>query len=562
MDFVLTLHSHLPWVLHHGRWPHGSDWICEAAVDTYLPLVEALLTLEQEHVPAPVTLGVTPVLANQLAHPSFRSELQDFLAQRLEACDEAADALRAAGEDDLIPTTVFWRERLRRMRRLFDRLDGDLAKAFRDLAGRGRLELIGSAATHGFLPLLGYDESIRLQLGLGRQEHHRIFGHFPRGCWVPECAYRPRGRWAPHPDAPAGMRRGIEEHLRDTGFQYFFTDAHQAQAGRSLGLYGEHFTAEGRRATDRGIETADSPAYRSPYHAYRVSPLAGKPDVIALVRDPRSTLQVWSRYQGYPGDGVYLEFHKIRWPGGLKLWRVTGSDLDLGLKEPYDANVGRARAWTHAGHFSSVLGALSHTVAPLGGELVAAPFDTELFGHWWFEGPSFLTDFFRAVARWRPITAATASQHLANDPPQAAIELAEGSWGARGDWSMWLNPGTEWTWQWLWKLERRYWDVARDAIDQPHGHPALAQATRELLLAQSSDWQFIISTGAAADYAEKRFREHCENLDALLSGFEEEGGLGSALERAAALSRRNDPFPEPLAAVRAALGGSRAVSAA
>jgi 1,4-alpha-glucan branching enzyme len=216
MDFVFTLHSHLPYVLNHGRWPHGSDWICEAAADTYLPLLETLRRLGDEQTPSPVTIGFTPVLANQLASPTFVREMEAFFDQRLLACAEAPASLAKTGESHLLPVVAFWRERLERLRRLFHDVGGDLVGAFRALEAAGRIEIIGSAATHGFLPLLARDESIRLQLAVGAAEHRRLFGRAPTGCWLPECAYRPRGPWAPWPTAPrSGVRRGIEEHLAD-----------------------------------------------------------------------------------------------------------------------------------------------------------------------------------------------------------------------------------------------------------------------------------------------------------------------------------------------------------
>ena len=154
LDFVLALHSHLPWVLNHGRWPHGSDWLTEAAIDTYLPLLETLFALEEDRVAAPMTIGITPVLANMLAHPGFREELELYFEQRLEACDSAPESLEATGDAHLVPLVQFWRERLQRLRRLFHSLDSDLVAAFRGLEQRGRIEIISSAATHGFLPLL------------------------------------------------------------------------------------------------------------------------------------------------------------------------------------------------------------------------------------------------------------------------------------------------------------------------------------------------------------------------------------------------------------------------
>ncbi|HLG06082.1 MAG TPA: 1,4-alpha-glucan branching protein domain-containing protein [Gemmatimonadales bacterium] len=566
MDFVLTLHSHLPWVLNHGRWPHGSDWLCEAMADTYLPLVETLDGLAHEGIAAPITVGVTPVLAAQLCHPSLGPEMDAFFAQRLEACDEAEQGFSLSGEQHLTPLARFWRERYARLRRLLTRTSGGVAGALRRHADAGRIELLSSAATHGFLPLLGREESIALQLAVGRAEHRRIFGREPEGCWLPECAYRPRGDWHHDPGSPPQRDRpGVEEQLAAQGYRFFFVDSHLAAAGRPLGLYRDagwperSWRGTGAAITERPADEApdDATALRSPYRTYQVSPRAGRRTVTALIRDPESTRQVWSRHGGFPGDGSYLEFHKIRYPGGLKFWRVTRPDSDLGLKEPYEPNAARARAFGHAAHLHWMLARRAGFGSPDAGEsVIVAPFDTELFGHWWFEGVSFLGDLYRRLSIWGGPTPRTASAHLAATPPTRAVALAPGSWGANGDFSMWLNAGTRWTWEQLWSLERRFWDAAPAAISDPGRHPVLAQAARELLLLQASDWQFIISTGAAADYGARRFRGHADDLEALLGALEPggEGRLPAAADLAERVRARDDLFPDVLPALAAVLG--------
>jgi 1,4-alpha-glucan branching enzyme len=557
VDFVFTLHSHLPYVLNHGRWPHGSDWLCEAALDTYLPLLETLRGLSAESIPAPVTIGFTPVLANQLIDPTFVAEMEAFFEQRLTACQEAPASLATTGDSHLLPLVDFWRARLTRLRRLFTDIRGDLISAFRALEAAGKIEIIGSAATHGYLPLLARDESIRLQLAVGVSEHRRIFGRSPSGCWLPECAYRPRGPWEPWPSAPrTGMRRGIEEHLADAGFQYFFVDAHLAAAGRPLGLSGDP-------AGDPIVHAPASPSapaepLRSPYRAYRVA----RGPVVAYVRDPRASMQVWSRFEGYPGDEWYLEFHKMRWPGGLKLWRVSGPNVDLGEKQPYNPDAASDRARGHAEHFAHLLAGISAGQSQNREGVVVAPFDTELFGHWWFEGPEFVGDMYRALmGQQSAVRPATGSGHLRDHPARAAIRLPWGSWGANGDSSMWLSGQTAWTWERLWPLEQSFWDVAHQAIALPSARPVLAQAARELLLAQSSDWQFIISTGAAADYAERRFAEHCADAEQLIAALApgREHEIEAAQRRAEELERRDQVFPNVIPAVAAALGGSRSL---
>jgi 1,4-alpha-glucan branching enzyme len=549
MEFVLALHSHLPYVLNHGRWPHGSDWLCEAALDTYLPLLERLEELATEGTAAPLTIGFTPVLANQLASPTFAREMEAFFAQRLTACDEAPASLATTGDQSLLPLVDFWRSRLTRLRTLFAKIDRDLVSAFRRLQERGRVEIIGSAATHGYLPLLARDESIRLQLAVGREEHRRLFGVTPKGCWLPECAYRPR----------SGKRRGIEEHLADAGFRYFFTDAHLARAGSPLGAYGdiplgaERFDAE--RHDDPATPGRRTKAARSPYRAYRVS-RAARGGVAALVRDPRSSMQIWSRHQGYPGDEWYLEFHKIRWPGGLKLWRVSGANVDLGAKRPYEPRAALDRVAGHASHFAHLLESIAQEQREDGAGVIVAPFDTELFGHWWFEGADFLAATYRAL-RGTGVRAVMASQHLEAHPATTGLQLAEGSWGANGDHSMWLNDRTAWTWKRLTPLEQAFWKAAPTALASPAARPVLAQAARELLLAQASDWQFIISTGAVVDYAERRFTLHCDDAERLIKPLG--GGTGGELEAAGRLAeelgRRDDLFPNVLAQVAEALAG-------
>jgi 1,4-alpha-glucan branching enzyme len=560
MDFVFTLHSHLPYVLNHGRWPHGSDWICEAAVDTYLPLLETLRRLGAEQTPAPVTIGFTPVLANQLVSPVFVREMDAFFEQRLAACDEAPASLATTGETYLLPQVAFWRNRFGRLRRLFHDIDGDLVGAFRALEASGRIEIIGSAATHGFLPLLARDESIRFQLAVGTAEHRRLFGRAPQGCWLPECAYRPRGPWAPWPTGPrSGMRRGIEEHLADAGYRFFFVDAHLASAGRPLGLSGDPAALDPEVHLP-GATAGTGSAQRSPYHAYRVAHARGT-DVSGFVRDPRASMQVWSRFEGYPGDGVYLEFHKMRWPGGLKLWRVSGPGVDLGAKEPYDAAAAEDRARSHADHFAGLLAGIAAGDARDRDGVIVAPFDTELFGHWWFEGPDFLGEVYRALRDRTGVRPTTGSQHLGRHPTRAAIRMPAGSWGANGDFSMWLSGQTAWTWERLWPLEQRFWDAAPAALASDDTRFILAQAARELLLAQSSDWQFIISTGAAADYGERRFREHCSDTEDLVLALEDRSAaaLDRGHRRAAELAERDALFPDVLPALAAALAGSRSL---
>ncbi len=568
MDFVLALHSHLPYVLRHGRWPHGSDWLCEAALDTYLPLIEKVHELASRGVRAPLTLSLSPVLANQLADPFFGAELDAFFAQRLASCDEARRTLPQAGDAALLPLVDFWEARFLRLQARFEAEGRDIAAAFARLEAAGHLEVMTCAATHGYLPLLARDESIRLQLAVSVGEHRRLFGREPAGCWLPECAYRPHGWWEPLPGAPhPGPRAGIEEFLAEASIKFFFTDAHLAQAGSALGGYAEvPIGAErfGAKRHDPSRHRGDG-ARRTPYRSYLVDSQGTARRVAALVRDPRSSMQVWSRDLGYPGDEWYLEFHKIRWPGGLKLWRVSGPHSDLEAKRPYDPSAALAQVAMHGSHFASLLASVQRSGEAAADGVIAAPFDTELFGHWWFEGVDFLGSVYRNLGDRPGVRALTASEHLRQHPPRVTIELAPGSWGAGGDNGMWLNDQTNWTWRRLWPLEDRFWDVAPRVLGSAEARPVLAQAARELLLAQASDWQFIITTGAVTDYAERRFTLHVGDAERLV-GFLEAAAGGALPEVARRLAdelhERDNLFPDVLRQVESVVGQGSALARA
>ncbi|HET7599373.1 MAG TPA: 1,4-alpha-glucan branching protein domain-containing protein, partial [Gemmatimonadales bacterium] len=333
-----------------------------------------------------------------------------------------------------------------------------------------------------------------------------------------------------------------------------------AAAGRPLGLYGDPHLAP--PVTQEGVEREPLRTMRTPYRAYRVAPSRAGNGLAAYVRDPRASMQVWSRHEGYPGEARYLEFHKIRWPGGLKLWRVTGGDVDLGAKAPYEPALARESAEGHAHHFAGLLQGLSRDDSPGPDGVIVAPFDTELFGHWWFEGPYFLGQVYRTLTGCAEVRPVTGSRHLADHPARVAIRLPAGTWGANGDFSMWLNDRTAWTWQRLWPLEEAFWNVAGDALADPAARHVLEQAARQMLLAQSSDWQFIISTGAVVDYAERRFRLHCDDADRLVAALTPGSGvsLDEGRTLADALDRRDPLFPGLLPAVAAALAGSRSIA--
>jgi 1,4-alpha-glucan branching enzyme len=372
------------------------------------------------------------------------------------------------------------------------------------------VEILTCAATHGYLPLLSRDESIHLQLRTAVDTHRRHFGQAPRGIWLPECAYRPRYEWTPPTGRQKGrtrhVRPGLEELLAQYGLEYFVADYHLVAAGAPVFLYRDYVPL--RTPIDGAAPDALPAEPRSPYVPYRVASRGGTGDAVAFFRDPKTTLQVWSREHGYPGEFYYLEFHKKHFPGGLRLWRITDGSNNLGSKAVYEPHVAMEKVRAHASHFVELVQDTLAREQVEGRATVCAPYDAELFGHWWFEGPAWLEHVGREMAR-QGVTTATLGEAVDAVPPRTTLSLPEGSWGEAGDHRVWLNPDTEWTWDRVYSAEAEWVEIAsRVSGDDPDLRRVLAQATRELLLLEASDWQFLITTGTARDYAERRVAEH------------------------------------------------------
>ena len=546
--FSLVLHTHLPMVVNHGRWPHGSDWLCEATFECYLPLLDTIHRLVADGISPKWTINLSPILTEQLASPEFQKELAFYHENIRRACVESREEFTTAGRTELVKLTHFWEDFYERMWELHRRIGGDIPGTFADLQRHGHVEIITCAATHGYLPLLSRDESIHLQLRTAVETHRRHFGRAPRGIWLPECAYRPRYEWTPPTGRDRGtarrLRPGIEEMLAAHELEYFIADAHLVTAGEPVFLYRDYVPARGQVAAAAELPTGNA---RSPYVPYHVASRGGTGQAIAFIRDPKSTLQVWSREHGYPGNFNYLEFHKKHFPGGLRLWRITDASGDLGTKQPYDPAVAAAQTRAQAAHFAELLRETLAAESSKGPAMVCSPYDAELFGHWWFEGPMWLEAVMRKLASVG-VTPVTLGEALERVPPATTLALPEGSWGEGGDHRVWLNPDTEWTWDRVYAAEAEWVEHLRRAGGNGDARRILAQATRELLLLQASDWQFLITTWAARDYAERRVAEHYAEFKRLSEMARSvAGGEPLSVEAAETLRRleREDPcFPD------------------
>jgi 1,4-alpha-glucan branching enzyme len=512
------------------------------------------LELQHQSLPHPAGAARTPY---------FLAEFPKYLTRKIIAAREDEAFFTQAGDVHLTETARFWSRFFTTALDDFNALGGDIVKAFRHFNDAGLVEIITCAATHGYLPLLGTDESVRAQIRTAVQTHVRHLGSQPRGIWLPECGYRPSGPWTQPiasagstEDPPTSDRIGIEQAVSESSLDFFFVDTHLVtDSYRFASPYG---APQSRLPRDPKTEQLTHRPQRSIYQPYYVDgPYDKNFAATVFPRDPSTGLQVWSGDTGYPGDPNYLDFHKKRFPGGHRYWQVTGSQVDIGDKLVYWPQQAAERVQQHADHFVSLVyhslePSLNNAIPPV----LTAPFDAELFGHWWFEGPMWIEAVCRILHRRNSeapgegIATITCGQYLDRYPRAGFIAMPEGSWGAEGDHGVWMNPDTSWTYSHIYPAETFTREVCTSSKWRASelGKRIVQQFCRELLLLESSDWQFLITTGAARDYADSRFLTHNDQfleLKSIWQAFEHDGNLNEHMHaRLAAIEQRDNIFPD------------------
>lgn len=555
---TFTLHAHLPYVVNHGTWPHGMEWLHEAAAETYLPLLRVLGNLERDGIRFQCNLNLSPILLEQLSHPVFIAEFPKYLNRKIVAAREDEAFFMQSGEAHLAETARFWHRFFSQAIEDFRALDCNIISGFRHFNDIGLIDIITCGATHGFMPLLGTDESVRAQIRTAVQTHTRHIGKPPRGIWAPECGYRPAGLWnypVPFADgspAPAAFERiGVEQALSESDIEFFVVDTHLVEQGQRV--HSPYELLSGQVPSDERIEVMTHTSHRSLYQPYYVEgPYDKRYATTVFPRDPRTGIQVWSGDSGYPGDGIYLDFHKKRWPGGHRYWRVTGDKVDMNDKQPYDPRGAAERVKSHASHFvhlvyEALRPGFNDAIPPI----LCSPFDAELFGHWWFEGALWMEAIARTLHDYDTgIAMISCGEYLDRYPRAGFIALPEGSWGAGGHNEVWMNPDTSWTYTHIYPAEIYTREVATAGLwrKSEMGTRLAKQLCRELLLLESSDWQFLITTGAARDYAEARFTAHNNQFNEIKEiwlAFKANGSLTETEEsRLAEIERRDNVFPD------------------
>ncbi len=479
----LVLHAHLPFVRHPEYEDFlEEDWFYEAITETYIPLVDMMDGLLNDGVYFRLTMSITPPLASMLLDPL----LQDRYVRNLDKLIELAhkETNRTQGDHNFHGLAWFYLNRLENCRKTFvDKYHRNLITAFRKFQDAGSLEIITCGATHGYLPLMTeYPEAIRAQILVARDHYRECFGRDPRGIWLPECAYFP----------------GLEKFLQEANIRWFIIDTHgimHSEPRPQFGVYAPLFTRSGPAAFGRDIE---------------------------------SSVQVWSSKEGYPGDYNYRDFYRdigydldfeyikpyiqgngLRKFTGLKYHRISGPGH---WKEPYRPDVAREIAANHAENFVfNRVKQIEHLNGVMGIQpLILAPYDAELYGHWWYEGPEFLNFMFRKAAfDQQSFRTTTPGEYLTHHPTHQVATPSASSWGAEGYYKVWLDEPNAWIYPHLHVATGRMIELARKFHDCYGLYDrAMKQAARELLLAQSSDWAFIMKTGTMVPYAVKRTQDH------------------------------------------------------
>jgi len=508
-SLALILHAHLPFVRHpeHEHFLE-EDWLFEAITETYIPLLQMMQRFVNDGVRFKLTMSITPTLCSMLQDELLRERYVRHLDRLIDLAEREQG--RNRNHQKLRELAGFYFELFSESRRFFlDERKCDLLSAFRELREAGAIDIIASAATHGLLPILEQQtpQAARAQVLIGRDVYLDLFGAEPIGFWLPECAYAP----------------SLESLLQEANTRWIILDAHGLLFGQPhplRSIYAPCYTPSG-------------------------------PAVFARDREP--SRQVWSANGGYPGDPAYREFyrdagfdlsmehlgpvaHGARKFSGMKYHRVTGHGEE---KELYDRKAAEKAAEAHAIHFLEQRRQQIRTISGVGFDpIIVVPFDAELFGHWWLEGPRFLEHFIRKAAGEQDFRLTTPSGYLAAYPTQQTIQPAASTWGEDGYLSVWLDRSNAWIYPQLHAAARKMTELAQDAstiVGQPlqlpsegaaGGAPALQltdrvlkQLARELLLAQSSDWAFLMKTGTAREYATKRTMDHLARFNRLHDQF-------------------------------------------
>jgi 1,4-alpha-glucan branching enzyme len=482
---LLVLHAHLPYIRNPDHEYFLEErWLFEAVTETYIPLLHLFEQLLNDRIDFRITVSLTPTLIEMFNDSLLMERCQRYIDNLIELSGK--EVARTRRDGSFGPVARMYRRRLLKTRRLFEEVyRKDLTSAFRSLLSSGKIDIITSCATHAYLPaLVSEPRAAMAQVAIGAGHFRKNFGRAPTGIWLPECGFYP----------------GCDALLKKCGIRFFFLESH--------GLL------DSTPQNSKGI--------------YR--PLRTPAGVFAFSRDAECSRQVWSSTSGYPGDFDYRDFYRdigfdldfgylrphlpegIRTFTGLKYYRITGNS---NVKHPYLRQRALRKAKIHARHF---LRSRTDQILSLGEKLkikpvVTAAYDAELFGHWWFEGPEWLSAFLKMASKQQTFRLVTPAEYLSENGDMETAMPSMSSWGDRGYSTTWVNSSNAWIYKHLTRAARMMGDMAsRQRAAEGLMRRALNQAARELLLAEASDWAFMMKTGSATEFAKTQVTGHVRNF--------------------------------------------------
>lgn len=481
--WIPVLHSHLPFVKHpEYDYFLEEHWLFEAISETYIPLLMRFKELSDAKVNFKITVSVTPPLAEMLSDGNLMDKYQKHLNKMIILCDKEIE--RTVNEKHFNNLALFYKDFFTKTKDFFNGfLRYNVLNGYKYFQDLGNIEIITCGATHGFLPLLAVNpKAVDVQIRLACETHEKHFGVRPNGIWLPECAYY----------------EGLDEVLAKYGIKFFIMDSHGLLYGKPTPKYGVF------------------------------APVYTPNGVAAFARDPESSKKVWSSKEGYPGDFCYRDFYRdigydldyeyikdyicpdgSRVFTGIKYHKVTGESE---YKEAYDPRIAKDKSKEHAANFHyNIAKQIEHISGLIDrAPCITSPYDAELYGHWWFEGPDFLCEMFKEIDKHKVFAAVTPMEYLRLQNSNQVISPNPSSWGDKGYYDVWINSGNDWIYRHLHFMADVMCEQAnfRQYDADFNTTRVLNQMAKELLLAQSSDWAFLMTTQTAVEYSVRRTKSH------------------------------------------------------
>ena len=498
---ILHLHTHMPYVKNHDMWPHGTVWLSEVVFESYLPILEIIQHLQLEGIRPSISFDFSPVLLEQLAHSNAFKIFVEYAKNQIEQSEKDLHKFSKIPEAvHNIPMGEYWKSFYEeRLQTLHEMNDGSIIEQFRIAEQEGLIEIMTCGLTHAYVPLLHLEQSTRMQIASSVMIHELYFAHKPQALFLPECGYAPT--------------------LKGENGEYYLEDIILEQSINMIVLDQQH--------SMKYLE--------SEYHAVNTLPESLRPlcqvklqktykdqSLKVLVRHKIASDKVWSEKSGYPCHSTYLDFHKREFDSTLRYWKVTNHPEYPQEKYPYMKADAKKQAHLDAKEYVEYLEklAMSYTEQVNENGVICLAFDTELFGHWWFEGPEFLANLIREMDQSDILSLKLPSEILWNDSIHS-VQCSVGSWGMNGTDETWSNESTMWLLDKMHDAEQHFEDrVNCIDINTQLQKRIMDQALRELLLLQASDWPFLITKNQASDYAKERFMQHHECFTTLITFFD------------------------------------------